>query len=294
MNHRERQRGEESTLSSCVKSDESINPTAPVNTTVTRESEGIIEPQRTILSEEEHSELQSVNMEETDTSFVSPGLKKLALEITLSMVSPSSVNPEINSIQTSDVSVMDPVNTELNFQPSLRPDQIKTESDEMDLKFDQPSELCYNPKTQYSIKNTLCETGVIAGYDQGVVSEAQSESLLVNRREERQLSCLQCGKCFCRVSYVKIHQQIHTGERPYSCAWCRKSFTQSGDLRRHERIHTGDKPHQCMWCEKSFSQVGNLKRHQRIHTGERPYCCTQCGKTFYDGGALKNHKRVHL
>ncbi|XP_035259900.1 zinc finger protein 502-like [Anguilla rostrata] len=304
--HRMRQTEEEPVLSSCVETDESINPTTPVNTTVTGESEGIIEQQRTILREEKTSGLQSVRMEETDTSIVSPGLKKLALEITLSMVSPSSVNPEINSIHPSDVSLIEPVNTELNSRPSLRPDQIKTEPDEVDFKSDQLSELGYHPKTHYNINKTLCETSVIARYDNGAeaghilplsdipASEAQPEGLLVDHREERQHSCLQCGKCFCRVSYVKIHQQIHAGERPYSCAWCSKSFTQSGDLRRHERIHTGDKPHQCMWCEKSFTQVGNLKRHQRIHTGERPYCCTRCGKTFYDGGALKNHKRIHL
>ncbi|KAJ8364368.1 hypothetical protein SKAU_G00131990 [Synaphobranchus kaupii] len=287
---RGRQREEEPVLLSSVKIDEFINRTPPVNTTVTEESDGVIEQQRTILREEKHNGLQAVHMAETD--LVSPGLQKLALEITLSMVSPSSVNPELNSIHASDVSVMEPVNTELNSQPSLRPDQIKMEPDEVDFKSDQLSELGY--KTQYSINKTLCETRVITGYDSGAEAkhmplsdtpacQAQSESLLVNHREERQHSCLQCGKCFCRVSYVKIHQQIHTGERPYSCAWCSKSFIQSGDLRRHERIHTGDKPHHCMWCEKSFTQVGNLKRHQRIHTGEKPYCCTRCGKTFYDG-----------
>ncbi|KAJ8245880.1 hypothetical protein GJAV_G00261290, partial [Gymnothorax javanicus] len=225
-------------------------------------------------------------------------LKKLALEITLSMVSPFSVNPENDSIQNSDVSIMEPVNAEATSQPALRVEQIKTEPVEVDLKYEELAVSGRNSKPQDDITETRRETTVGARCDK--VAEASLNplsdpaSLAVDQRDERQHSCSQCGKCFCRVSYVKIHQQIHAGERPYSCSWCRKTFTQSGDLRRHERIHTGDKPHQCMWCEKSFTQVGNLKRHQRIHTGERPYCCSLCGKTFYDGGALKNHKRVHL
>ncbi|KAJ8414168.1 hypothetical protein AAFF_G00050380 [Aldrovandia affinis] len=306
-----RQKEEEPILSSpCVKSDydqESMNPATPVKTMVTEKKDEFIEQQRVRLREEKHSGLQSVHMAETEAGFVSPGLKKMALEITLSMLSPSSANPELNSNHTEDASMMEPLNTELCSLPSLRADQIKTEPDEVDFKSEQLSELGCIPKRQYGISESLCETNVIIGSDiSGTeaehmllsdappASEVQSEHVLVGHREERQHCCLQCGKCFSHVSYVKIHQQIHTGERPYSCAWCGKSFTQSGDLRRHERIHTGDKPHHCTWCKKSFTQIGNLKRHLRIHTGERPYCCTRCGKTFYDGGALKNHKRIHM
>ncbi|KAG9350008.1 hypothetical protein JZ751_026361 [Albula glossodonta] len=311
--HTSTQREEEPVLSSsCVKSDynlEFISPnTYSMKTTETEEKGDFIEQQWTRLREEKNNGPESVHMEETETNFVSPGLKKMALEITLSMVSPSSVNPEIaNSIcnDNGDTSMMEPLNSNPCSLPSVRPDQIKAEPEEVDLTSEQL--YSYIPKTQYGITETLCETSVVTASDRSATetghmppsgtayaNEIQCDSLLIGHRKERQHSCLQCGKCFSHVSYVKVHQHIHTGERPYSCAWCGKSFTQSGDLRRHERIHTGVKPHHCTWCDKSFTQVGNLKRHLRIHTGERPYCCTRCGKTFYDGGALKNHKRIHM
>ncbi|XP_036393235.1 zinc finger protein 813-like, partial [Megalops cyprinoides] len=291
----------------CVKNDfeeESVNPADPLETTLIEENQEIIHQQEARLKEGMRTGQQSVLTAETDAGLVTPGLKKLALEITLSMVSPS-VNSELNSVRTANVSVIEPLSTELKSLPSLGPEQVKTEPDEGDFNLEQLSQLPYIPNNLSGIKESLCEANVTVGSNingaEGEctelssipISEAQSDNLTVAHREEKQHCCFQCGKCFSHVSYVKIHQQIHTGERPYACAWCGKSFTQSGDLRRHERIHTGDKPHHCTWCEKSFTQVGNLKRHLRIHTGERPYCCTRCGKTFYDGGALKNHKRIH-
>ncbi|XP_023648089.1 uncharacterized protein [Paramormyrops kingsleyae] len=243
---------------------------------------------------------------ETDPEGSTQGLKKLALEIALSVVSPLDACAEPNATQTvkntvTEALIVGPTEQET---PSLRPDQVKTEPGEVDLKSEQPADLGHSPKVQ----DTLGEASVGVPSDvpvTGDVDECNSqeaecrsneplnENYFVSYVGEKQHCCFYCGKFFSQICNLKTHLQIHSGERPYSCNWCGKSFTQSADLRRHQRIHTGEKPHRCTWCEKSFTQIGNLKRHLRIHTGERPYRCTLCGKTFNDGDTLKKHKRIH-
>ncbi|XP_061081284.1 zinc finger protein with KRAB and SCAN domains 1-like [Conger conger] len=239
-----------------------------------------------------------------------PGLKKLALEIALSVVSPSSlsVSHELSAMRLAE----DAAPRARPRSPAhLRSAQVKTEPDEgPEFKSEQPPELSPAAKAKSHALEPLLEAsvgedsealGAGVGHMEGTgpqeagtrMNEIQNESYFVGYRGEKQHRCFQCGKFFSQVCNLKTHLQIHTGERPYTCNWCGKSFTQSADLRRHQRIHTGEKPHRCTWCEKSFTQIGNLKRHLRIHTGERPYCCTLCGKSFNDGDTLKKHRRIH-
>ncbi|XP_029109773.1 zinc finger protein 696-like [Scleropages formosus] len=249
--------------------------------------------------------LDRLPAEEAAQEAPTPGLKKLALEIALSVVSPSS---SVSAVHLAEGVVSGATRSAAAAEPEplpgLRPELVKSEPGDVDPKPERLSEAHANDGVQDNPGGALCDAGASAACDTkgalfesveqtGKPDEACGDSCLVTFVGDKQHCCFQCGKFFSQRFNLKTHLQIHSGERPYSCNWCGRSFTQSADLRRHQRIHTGEKPHRCTWCEKSFTQVGNLKRHLRIHTGERPYCCSLCGKSFNDGDTLKKHKRIH-
>ncbi|XP_061100721.1 endothelial zinc finger protein induced by tumor necrosis factor alpha-like isoform X3 [Conger conger] len=111
--------------------------------------------------------------------------------------------------------------------------------------------------------------------------------------EERPFSCVQCGKSFAKLHYLKGHHRVHTGEKPFACERCEKRFSYHHQLTMHRRIHTGEKPFVCGQCGKRFTQSSHIKRHQAVHTGEKRFSCTLCGKRFSQSCGLKSHQAVH-
>ncbi|KAI1884736.1 hypothetical protein AGOR_G00229580 [Albula goreensis] len=148
-----------------------------------------------------------------------PGLKKLALEIALSVVSPSSLNVshELNAIHMGDDTAprtQSLSSSELGLPPSLRPAQVKTEPDEgLDFKSEQPAEPGPPPKAKHDTFDPLSEaiiskpseiSGAGTGQTEGSetreaearLNNVQNESFFIGYRGEKQHCCFQCGKFF--------------------------------------------------------------------------------------------------
>ncbi|XP_061433708.1 zinc finger protein 184-like isoform X2 [Lethenteron reissneri] len=105
--------------------------------------------------------------------------------------------------------------------------------------------------------------------------------------EEQQL----CRKGFLISSFPKVNKPVV--DKPYQCPVCKRSFAKLSYLKCHQRIHTGEKPFRCKMCSQSFVQASNLKTHVRTHTGERPYQCNLCYRKFSRSHHLKTHQYTH-
>ncbi|XP_066451488.1 gastrula zinc finger protein XlCGF57.1-like isoform X1 [Eleutherodactylus coqui] len=112
-------------------------------------------------------------------------------------------------------------------------------------------------------------------------------------KDEKQISCSECGKCFNHRSSLTYHLKTHTGEKPFSCSECGKCFQQKGNLEAHLVIHTGEKPFSCPECGKCFNNKSTLASHLKIHTDEKPFSYAECGKCFSRKSELVKHQRFH-
>lgn len=80
-----------------------------------------------------------------------------------------------------------------------------------------------------------------------------------------------CDRIFNKLSYLKDHFLVHTGERPYTCHFdlCGSSFRRETHLKIHiQSVHQKSSysyfPCPFATCFSSFSLRDNLVRHERL------------------------------
>ncbi|XP_069112260.1 zinc finger protein 423-like [Argopecten irradians] len=105
--------------------------------------------------------------------------------------------------------------------------------------------------------------------------------------------CQFCEKAFPKLSYLKIHEQVHSDQLPFKCAFCSRLFRHKRSRDRHVKLHTGDKKYKCSQCDSAFARSDHLKSHLKTHENGKPFQCTICNRGYQTAAGLTSHVMTH-
>lgn len=133
------------------------------------------------------------------------------------------------------------------------------------------------------------------GYKPSLVFHMQTYHL-----EQRQNAreCHLCTATFrCYQSLLTHRRKAHTDFYPLlKCPYCDLTTAYSTKYSLHIKRHLGEavKKHGCTVCGRKFLQIRGLRDHMATHSEERKYNCEKCSATFKTHNGLKVHVRgVH-
>ncbi|XP_035259431.1 zinc finger protein 558-like isoform X2 [Anguilla anguilla] len=300
----------------------------------------LTEQHRIRQKEEELSGLESVYMAESETEYAAPGLNTLEPECVSAHSGVSDVHHTHTSLIKAEPDLVFSHNedhkteilksTELQYVTHLRPDQIKTETDDEGyLNEEHISELqdfkCVMKSDQMKCESSESLESDLVGIvmngadvdnrDQAERWQCAADSYQNCKKEEICDLLTQYGDLshHCDIdnenSQTRIVQEsCNSGNRPVNCQRTNViiepmiinssknssllNFIQKKTTCKVE-IHRGEKLYKCRQCENCFTTKSGLKKHLRLHTGQKVNRCTQCDKCFNTKSNLDTHLRVH-
>ncbi|XP_075698129.1 uncharacterized protein LOC142663403 isoform X2 [Rhinoderma darwinii] len=145
---------------------------------------------------------------------------------------------------------------------------------------------------------------------ENVTSQSHLKGQLRYLREEKSLTCSECGKSFKELSSLtahyrthvpgqqrihhgesrtgaELHQRVHSTEKLSSHSECRKYRPN-----RTTRVREGHIENK-VFSDQSFLDRTSFIAHEKQHTGEKPYRCSKCGECFVLKGYLTKHLETH-
>ena len=120
--------------------------------------------------------------------------------------------------------------------------------------------------------------------------KANNEQKREAQRRMESLKCSHCGKAFSsrKLSVLRAHERMHTGELPFLClhTGCSKRFSRKDCMMVHYLKHA--KNHSCALktCSMTFGSAVDLFRHQRFHQIQ----CSTCGISCESVPMLRIHR----
>lgn len=148
---------------------------------------------------------------------------------------------------------------------------------------------------------------------------------------KKKMLCVECGKCFTRLSALVSHLLHHPKRKPFQCPDCMMSYLHAASLFKHMRncaaqkkenisvkeynpkkTLLGPKIYHCERCEKGFWSLGAFSAHKQSQTqctdlrlrkagslhsvnGRQrvKVACPVCGRKFRHKGIMALHMRKH-
>lgn len=222
-----------------------------------------------------------------------------------------------NSLQSNAAGKSDPLQTVMDIEEELLPDNAASQSDPdtnilgnlpqndtaIESEWPQTEDTCDpladEENKEFSAEgNEVRQLPVTAKVEDTIAEEHCYSSGWVTIN----LLCQLSTKCSCRlndnseshqydllelyhmqVDAVRAMKKASSASTPQLCAQCGKSFPNMSEYLKHMRWHKvkDNGPAVCEVCGKVINTMSNLQKHLWVHSGYKPNICELCGKGLH-------------